>query len=131
VKFLLDTSVFLWALTNSGRLSSRAHGILKEQREAIWLSAASVWEVAVKYQLGKLPLPRRPALCIPEWMTAGGVHVLDITHRHALGVGDLPPHHQDPFDRILIAQANAEGMTLLTADRVFERYGVAMIWCGT
>jgi PIN domain nuclease of toxin-antitoxin system len=130
VNFLLDTSIFLWALTDPSRLTSRAHGILTGQREALWLSAASAWEIAVKNQLGKLPLPESPARCIPEWMKAGGIHTLDITHRHALGVGELPLHHQDPFDRILITQARLEGMVLLTADRIFKKYEVETIWCG-
>ena len=130
MKFLLDTSIFLWALSYPGRLTNQAHTILKGHREALWLSAASVWEIAVKYQLGKLPLPAPPEVCVLDWASAGGMKTLDITPQHALGVGTLPLHHQDPFDRMLIAQARLEGMTLLTADRVFEKYPVEIIWCG-
>jgi len=129
VKFLLDTSIFLWALSNPARLSHQAHAILKEQREALWLSAVSVWEIAVKYELGRLLLPAPPALCIQEWITSGGLRILDITQHHALGVGSLPQHHHDPFDRMLIAQATLEGMTVLTSDRVFAKYAVPTIWC--
>lgn len=131
MRFLLDTSVLLWARTEPERLNRRAEGILRDQSKELVLSAASVWEISVKYQVGKLPLPEPPAICIVRWMQERGIRALEISHRHALGVGELPPHHQDPFDRMLIAQAQMEGMTLLTADRVFERYGVAMIWCGT
>ena len=130
MRYLLDTSIFLWALTNPRRLTGRAQGILSGQREMIWLSASSVWEIAIKHELGKLPLPERPSVCIPEWVKTGGIHSMEITYRHALGAGELPPHHQDPFDRMLIAQARTEGMVLLTADRMFEKYDVEIVWCG-
>ena len=131
MKYLLDTGVFLWALGAPNRLNRQARILLSSEREGLFLSAASSWEITVKFALGKLTLPEPPAKYIPMWMQNWGIHSLDISHRHALAIGDLPSHHQDPFDRILIAQARLEGMVLLTADRVFEKYAVKSIRCGT
>ena len=130
MKYLLDTSVFLWALASPERLNRRARDVLSSEREGLFLSAASSWEISVKYMLGKLELPEPPAQYIPAWIGRWGIHPLDITHFHALAVSGLPPHHQDPFDRILVAQANLEQMVLLTADRMFEKYSVKLFWCG-
>ncbi|HMD32557.1 MAG TPA: type II toxin-antitoxin system VapC family toxin [Candidatus Acidoferrales bacterium] len=130
MNFLLDTSILLWALTQPQRLNRPAHEILGGGRGGLCLSAVSVWEIVVKYQLGKLPLPRPPAQCVPDWLKTGDIQPLDVSQYHALAVADLPMHHQDPFDRMLIAQARTEGMVLLTADRMFEKYDVETIWCG-
>jgi len=131
VKYLLDTSVFLWALAAPGKLNRRARQLLSNQREGLFLSAASAWEIGLKFGLGKLELPEPLTKCVPKWMLSSGIRALDISHLHALAVGDLPFHHQDPFDRMLIVQATMEEMVLLTADRMFEKYGVEMLWCGT
>ena len=92
-----------------------------------WLSAASAWEIAIKHALGKLPLPEPPAIYVPERMRLSGFEGLAVTHAHALAVADLPPHHRDPFDRILVAQAGVEGLTLVTADAALEPYDVPMV----
>ncbi len=131
MKYLLDTSVFLWALAAPGKLNRRARDLLSNEREGLFLSAASSWEISLKFGLGKLELPEAPTKCVPKWMLNWGIRPLEISHLHALAVGELPQHHQDPFDRILIVQAVTEGIVLLTADRMFERYSVEMIWCGT
>lgn len=128
--WLLDTSVFLWARSSPERLNRRAREILSSDGEPLFLSAASAWEIGIKYNLGKLELPEPPSRYVPHAMASGGVQALEISHRHALAAAELAPHHQDPFDRVLIAQAGVEGMTLLTADRMFERYDVAAVWCG-
>jgi len=130
VTYLLDTSVFLWALAAPRKLNRRARDLLANSREGLFLSAASSWEVSVKFALGKLELPEPPAKYVPRWMLNWGLRGLEISHLHALAVAELPPHHQDPFDRILVAQAVAEGMVLLTADRMFEKYSVEILWCG-
>ncbi len=96
----------------------------------LYLSAASSWEISIKSALGKLPLPEPPAQYVPKRMAAQGIRPLPITHTHALAVSDLPVHHSDPFDRLLIAQAQLEGMVLLTADSAFKPYGVEIVWCG-
>ena len=131
MKYLLDTGVFLWALAVPRKLNRRARELLSKQREAMFLSAASAWEISIKFALGKLVLPEPPATYIPTCMLNWGIRALEISHLHALAVGDLPPHHPDPFDRMLIVQATMEEMVLLTADRMFEKYAVETVWCGT
>ena len=93
----------------------------------MYLSAASSWEIAIKYRLGKLPLPEPPARFILARISRDGVTPLPVEHSHALAVADLPPHHSDPFDRLLIAQARLEGMTLATVDEQFARYEVNLL----
>jgi PIN domain nuclease of toxin-antitoxin system len=129
--YLLDTSVFLSAVIAPEHLGRRARQLLSEQSEVFFLSAASSWEISIKYSLGKLHLPELPARWVPAAMRRLGVRPLDIVHRHALSVGDLPAHHQDPFDRVLIAQAKAEELVVLTTDRVFQKYGVRVLHCGS
>ena len=90
------------------------------------LSAASTWEIAIKHGLKKLTIPGDPELLVPEWMDRTAVTPLPVLHRHTLHVGSLPLHHADPFDRLLIAQAQLEELTILTADRNIARYEVAL-----
>ncbi len=130
MKFLLDTNVFLWALTDEHKLNSSAQEILKSASSELYFSAAGSWEIAIKFALGLLPLPKSPSQYIPYALRVWDVRALDITHEHALHAGELPLHHRDPFDRLLIAQALSEQMTLLTADRVFQKYKVELIFCG-
>ena len=130
MKFLLDTSVFLWALDADFRLNARAKEILTAPSDELFLSAVTVWEIAIKFALGSLPLPKAPSEYISVAVRTWGLRTLDITHEHALRAGELPQHHRDPFDRMLIAQAVAEEMTVLTADRAFRPYKVEMIFCG-
>lgn len=126
----MDTAVWLWAQTRPERLGKKAERLLSSvpAGDEVFLSAVSSWEISIKFYLGKLPLPEPPSVYVPSRL--GGMHSLAVTHAHALAAGELPPHHRDPFDRLLIAQARLEGMTVLTADRVFARYGVPVIWCG-
>jgi PIN domain nuclease of toxin-antitoxin system len=131
MKYLLDTGVFLWALGAPTKLNRKARELLSNERDGLFLSAASSWEISVKFALGKLSLPEPPAKYIPTWMLNWSIHAVDISHLHALAVGNLSLHHQDPFDRILIVQARMEQMVLLTADRMFEKYPVKTFWCGT
>ena len=92
-----------------------------------YLSAASGREIATGYAIGKLPLPEPPAVCVPERMRPSRFESLAVSHAHTLAVADLPPHHRDPFDRILMAQARIEGLTLVTADPAIEPCDVTMI----
>ncbi len=130
MKYLLDTEVWLWSLSEPERLNSRAKKLLADGTQEIYLSAATSWEIAIKYGLGKLPLPEPPDRYVTQRMTAQGLRALTISHDHALRVYALAHHHKDPFDRLLIAQAEAEGLTLLTADAAFKDYGVKLVWCG-
>jgi PIN domain nuclease of toxin-antitoxin system len=92
------------------------------------LSVASAWEIAIKFAAGKLRLPQAPDGLVAQWMAEDRVAPLPILLTHALRAGELPPHHRDPFDRLLIAQAQIEGLTLLTADRELAQYDVAVHW---
>ncbi len=130
MKYLLDTSIWLSSLTTWERLNERARDLLSGGQDELYLSAASSWETAIKTALGKLWLPEPAASYIPKRMATEGIRPLAITHAHALAVSDLPLHHSDPFDRLLIAQARAEDMVILTADRAFEPYEVEIFWCG-
>lgn len=130
MKYLLDTSVFILSLNEPERLNDKAQHILKNGNEEIYLSAASTWEIVIKWSLGKLRLSHPPAHYIPSRMTMLGIRSLPIAHSHALAVSELQPHHQDPFDRLLIAQAQSEDMALLTTDHLFSKYQVKTLWCG-
>ncbi len=130
MRYLLDTGVWLWSQTRPERLGRKAVRLLSSVPEGddLFLSAASSWEISIKFHLGKLPLPESPALYVPSRLN--GLRPLPITHAHALAAGELPFHHSDPFDRVLVAQARLEGMVLLTADPNFAKYDVAVLWCG-
>jgi PIN domain nuclease of toxin-antitoxin system len=128
VKILLDTQAWLWMLAEPDRLARRARRTIERSDNELYLSAASAWEVAIKWELGKLKLPADPAEYVPSRMALSGVIPLPIKHAHAAQVARLPPHHRDPFDRLLAAQTSLEGMVLLTADRKFEPYGLRLEW---
>jgi PIN domain nuclease of toxin-antitoxin system len=130
MKYLLDTVAWLWSIYSVERLGDEARSTLENGGEEIYLSAATSWEVSIKMGLGKLHLPGTPAHIVPAYMAKQGLLPLPVTHRHAVKVYDLPAHHSDPFDRILIAQAMVEEMTVLTADRVFTKYPIDVMWCG-
>jgi PIN domain nuclease of toxin-antitoxin system len=126
VKYLLDTHVFLWLQAQPDRLDP---GLLArfERADLLLLSAASAWEIAIKHRLGKLPLPFDPAFYVPDRMTRSGIDGLAIEIPHVLAAGELPLHHRDPFDRLLIAQGRLLGVALVTADDQFGAYDVQLI----
>jgi PIN domain nuclease of toxin-antitoxin system len=128
LRVLLDTHSWLWMVGESGRLADSSRGLLRDPSNDVFLSAASAWEIAIKYAAGKLRLPQPPAALITQWMAEVRMGALPILHAHALRAGELPLHHRDPFDRLLIAQAQIEGLTVLTADRVFAKYDVPVHW---
>jgi len=130
MKYLLDTSVFIWSLAAEDRLNPLAQDVLTASSSELYLSAAGTWEIAIKFALGSLPLPKAPSAYIPYAQRLWDIQTLNITQEHALRAGELPLHHRDPFDRMIIAQALSERMTLLTADRVFQKYKVEIIFCG-
>ena len=130
MRYLLDTGVWMWALDPFERLRSSAREILANGKEEIFLSAATTWELSIKMAVGKLRFPAPPAQSIPRLMAEQNLKPLPITHAHAAKVYELPLHHADPFDRLLIAQAVVEDLTILTADREFKRYDVRLVWCG-
>ena len=124
MRLLLDTHVWLWLQTDTTRFSQQALAMLADVSNELLLSSASSWEIAVKYALGKLPLPAPPAEYVPDRMRRSGVLAVAVTHSHALHVAELPQHHRDPFDRMLVAQAQLENLEIVTADPVFSRYSV-------
>jgi PIN domain nuclease of toxin-antitoxin system len=129
MKFLLDTSIFLRSLDPFYQLNKRAQEVFTEGEE-LYLSSASSWEIIVKYGTGKLNLPKTPISLIPETLTRYSIRTLPITLIHTFAVQELPNHHKDPFDRILIAQARCESMVLMTEDLEVSRYPVEVLWCG-
>jgi PIN domain nuclease of toxin-antitoxin system len=126
--YLLDTGVWLWSLSEPERIARRARDVIGDLSQQVFLSAVTAWEVAIKAGTGKLTLSEPPGSYVPRRMTDQGLRPLPITHQHALAVAALPYHHHDPFDRLLIAQANLEGMTVITSDRAFEKYSVQILW---
>jgi PIN domain nuclease of toxin-antitoxin system len=127
MRVLLDTHAFLWAIGQPGKLSERAKQIIQAESNQLLLSAASLWEIALKVRAGKLRLPERPDFFISH-MANLGVEVLPIDGSHVLGVLGLPDHHRDPFDRLLIAQCQAEQLVFLSGDEVARRYAVEVLW---
>lgn len=122
MNLLLDTHVALWAITDSPKLSEKARTLICAPRNTIWVSTASLWEIAIKRSLSRsnMPVTSQEALDLFE---EAGYRVLAIEAEHATAVEQLPPHHQDPFDRILIAQALVTPMRLLTRDAALGEYG--------
>ena len=123
-RYLLDTHVFIWFVTQNLRLSREVDAIITAPSNEAFVSIASIWEISIKVGLDKMPaLPGEPE----ELMRATGLIQLDINVDHAKLAGHLPFHHRDPFDRMLIAQAQIDGLTLITDDRRIARYDVATL----
>ncbi len=127
MRVLLDTHAWLWMLTEPERFSPAVGALLEDLSNELLLSAASSWEIAIKYGLGKLDLPEPPARYVPSRLHSSGVRPLAVEHSHALTVCELPPHHRDPFDRLLVSQALAEKVPILTADAQFDPYDIEVI----
>jgi len=128
VRVLLDTHTFLWWISNDTRLSSRAREVISNGNNELLLSAASGWEIAIKVRLGRLQLPYEPERFIPEQLVINAIQSLPIKISHALHTYSLPIYHRDPFDRIIIAQAQLEGLPILTSDPQIAKYKVEIIW---
>ena len=128
MRVLLDTHALLWWLEKDPRLSRRAHAAVIDGGNQVLVSLGSVWEVAIKAGLGQLSMPRDLAGFFRRHLALYGFDLLPITLEHVTAVRDLPRHHRDPFDRLLIAQSRLEGLSLVSADRRFAPYGVDLIW---
>ena len=120
---LLDTHVLLWWLGEPDRLSAPARAVLSDKANPVFVSAAAVWEMAIKKTLGRIDYPGN----LPEVLARESIEVLEVGLRHALAVADLPLLHSDPFDRMQIAQARVEGLTFVTRDRQIRDYGVDVL----
>lgn len=123
MRLLLDTHALLWALADPDRLGHEARDAIRDGRNEVLVSAASAWEIAIKQAAGRLRAPDD----LLEVMVAAGFGSLPISARHAMMAGALPPHHRDLFDRMLVAQARAEALTIVTHDQRFSPYGVDLL----
>jgi PIN domain nuclease of toxin-antitoxin system len=123
-RLLIDTHALLWWLSDDPALSSTARTAVADPANEPLVSAASVWEIAIKRSLGKLTAPEH----MPDRIADEGFAWLPVSASHAWRVRELPPHHRDPFDRLLVAQALVEDVPIVTSDRWFAEYGVAVRW---
>ncbi len=128
MKLLLDTHAFLWLNTDPTRVGEAALAACQDQANSLHLSLASLWEVQIKHQLGKLELTVPWPRMLHTQQQANGLQTLTVSLRHIQGLQQLPMHHRDPFDRMLIAQAQIEDMTLITADAAIANYDVPTLW---
>ena len=127
MNLLLDTHVLLWWLGDPDRLTAFARKAIADPRNSVYVSATSAWEIAIKIATGKLSVPPNAHSWLPQAVRASQFTPLPITIEHALGVEHLPRHHADPFDRLLVSQAVAERLTVVTADSQMEPYGVPLM----
>jgi len=128
VKLLLDTATFLWIVTEAPELSSRARELFADPVNDLYLSSVSAWEIAVKYNLRRLPLPEPPERFVPAQRQQHEIEELALEEEAALHLNRLPPLHKDPFDRMLICQAIVHGLVILTSDPLINRYPVKTAW---
>lgn len=122
MNLLLDTHVALWAIADSPKLSQAARALILSPRATVWISVASIWEIAIKRALGRGDMPVSGVEAV-RYFEQSGYRFLPIETEHALAVEELPTHHADPFDRLLVAQARTEPMRLLTHDEMLAPYG--------
>ena len=129
MSYLLDTSTFLWFVTDDRKLSTLARRVLEESSDDIYLSLASIWELAIKANLGRgLELPRPFEEFVDIELQAEQIRILNIELDHLKLVADLPLHHRDPFDRLLIAQSQVENIPVISSDAAFDHYPVQRVW---
>ena len=128
MNILLDTHVFLWWIIDAPKLSKTAHDFICDSNNTVYWSAASSWEVSIKYALGRLPLPDVPEIFLLPEIAQNRIESLPIFDVHAFRAGKLPLHHRDPFDRMLVAQAQVESLVLLTNDPQMSLYDVNVQW---
>lgn len=128
MRLLLDTCSFLWAVRGDAQLSATAAALFRDPANEVFLSAVSAWEIAVKHQLGRLPLGDAPARYVPRERERHGIEPLALIEADTLLLDRLPPVHADPFDRLLVCQAVQHGLTLLTPDPMIHRYPVPVVW---
>jgi PIN domain nuclease of toxin-antitoxin system len=128
MNLLLDTHVFVWMHEDPNKISSRAFAELSNPSNKLFLSIASVWELQIKIQAKKFKFKETLEEVIEIEQITNGLQILSVTLTHALHLENLPPHHKDPFDRLLISQAIVENMILVSADASFAKYQVNLLW---
>ncbi len=128
MKLLLDTCTFLWIISDDSALSDEARSAFSDPTNEIYLSAISVWEIVIKHALKRLPLPEAPDRFIPSQRTRHAIQPLPLEEEAVLQLSRLPEYHKDPFDRMLVCQAIAHGLALLTPDEEIRQYPVRTVW---
>jgi PIN domain nuclease of toxin-antitoxin system len=128
VRLLLDTATFLWVINDAPELSSQARQLFVDPENEAYLSAVSAWEIAIKYGLGRLPLPEPPDRFIPAQRKQHGIDSLQLDEEAALHLSRLPQLHKDPFDRMLVCQAIVHHLVILTSDDLVTQYPVRTVW---
>jgi PIN domain nuclease of toxin-antitoxin system len=128
MKILLDTCAFLWLTTDASELSGKAKIMFQNTENAVYLSSVSVWEIIVKHQLGKLPLPSAADDFIKQQCEKHFIEYLALDEKAVFHLSRLPNHHRDPFDKMLICQAIAHDLTILTSDKMIIQYPVSTVW---
>lgn len=128
MRALLDTHAFLWWISDSGRLSKRAYEFIEKPSNTIYLSSVSCWEISIKSTLGSIQFPKKMGSFIAEQISINSFEPLSINISHAVNIRDLPQHHKDPFDRMLISQSQIEDMPLITGDKLISKYKIELIW---
>jgi PIN domain nuclease of toxin-antitoxin system len=124
MKILLDTHIFIWMATEPERLSPKVTESIINRQNTLFLSVASIWEIQIKVALGKLDLIANLAVTVDTQIAENSIQLLAIDLQHVYALSKLPPHHRDPFDRLLIAQSQVEKMTLASVDRAFDLYDI-------
>lgn len=127
MRVLLDTHTFLWFVNDDPQLSPIAKNLLESDAD-VWVSIASLWEIAIKVNIGKLTLPKPFNEFISQQIQSNEIDVLAIAITHVSEISTLPSHHRNPFDRLLIAQSMIEQVPLISVDVIFDRYGIDRVW---
>ena len=128
MQLLLDTHAFLWWFAGDLQLSSQAQRVIGDESSHVLISAATAWEIATKFRIGKLPEAAELSLDMPGYMAAQDFEAMDVTLDHAIRAGSLPGPIRDPFDRMLIAQALTDDLVLVSNETLFDQYGVRRLW---
>ncbi len=128
MRYLLDTHTLLWFISEDQKLSDKARRLILDSNSEIFLSIASLWEMAIKVNIGKLVLDKPFNQLFPDELDSRGIEILDITIDSLVQLTALPPHHRDPFDRLIIAQALVENLLIISVDRNFDTYGIVREW---
>jgi len=128
MKYLLDTHAFIWIVEDDQNLSDKVKKIFLNSSNDIYLSAASLWEIAIKISLKKLKLENSLSAFIDKHAVENNILILDVQSNHVMPLERLPFHHKDPFDRLLVSQCIQEKMNILSRDKIFDKYGIKRIW---
>jgi len=128
MKFLIDTHTFLWFIEDNNRLPQRARELMEDANNELFLSIASLWEIAIKISIGKLEPYQTFDNIFVQHLERNNIQLLPISVEHLAAVSQLPRHHGDPFDRLLIAQAQVENLSIISADATFDAYAVTRLW---